>query len=108
MAGDIFFSRHDWAASSWATFYVLRFLADRVSDAATRDELTELIENNIPMLDLGDIKRAPLVDIIADDLPRHMPVLEDIEMQQAFTKLLAELVEYAREQQAENRSSRHP
>jgi hypothetical protein len=105
MAGDIFFSKHNWAASSWATFYVLEYLANRVPDAPTKEKLTELVENNIPMLDLRDPQLAQLVDIIADDLPRHVPVLEDSKLQQDLTTLLAELVKYAREQQVENHRS---
>lgn len=54
MAGDIFFSKHNWAASSWATFYVFDYLANHAPDASTKKKLSELIENNIPMLDLRD------------------------------------------------------
>jgi hypothetical protein len=103
MAGDIFFSKHNWAASSWVTFYVLEYLAARVSDVATQDMLMELVENNIPMLDLRDSEKAQLVDILADTLPQEMPVLNDLELQQNLTALLLELVSYAREQQIENR-----
>jgi hypothetical protein len=103
MAGDIFFSKHNWAASSWATFYVLKYLANRVSDVATREMLMELVENNIPMLDLRDCQHAHLVDILADQLPHELPTLEDPELQQKFTALISELVAYAREQQTENR-----
>lgn len=105
VAGNIFFSKPNWTASSWVTFYVLEYLASHVSDAPTAQMLRELIENNIPMLDLRDPRLAQLVDIIAGDLPRDMPVLADAKLQHDLTALLAELIEYAREQQAENRRS---
>lgn len=104
MAGDIFFSRCNWAASSWATFYVLEYLSKRVPDAATRDMLDELVANNIPMLDLRDPHHAELVDILADQLPEDMPILDDKDLQQDLQTLLWELVARAREQQQHDRA----
>ncbi|GFG63240.1 hypothetical protein MKUB_07300 [Mycobacterium kubicae] len=103
MAGNIFFLKNNWTASSWATFYVLQYLANRVADASAREMLTELIENNIPMLDLRGPQFAHLVDLIADDLPGNTPVLDDQLLQQELNALLSELIQYAREQQIENR-----
>jgi hypothetical protein len=102
MAGGFSFSKRNWSASSWATFYVMRFLASRVTDASTRENLTELIENNIPMLDLRSPDQAPLVDILANDLPLHAPDIEDKEVQQSLAPVLDELIQCAREQQKAN------
>lgn len=105
MAGEIFFSKRNWAASSWVTFYVLEYLASHVPDPAERKELTELVENNIPMLDLRDPRRAQLVNIIADGLPHQMPEVDDPELQKDLSELFGQLIECAQEQQVENRSS---
>ena len=102
MAGCIFFTKHNWAVSSWATFYVLNYLASQVPDAATKQELSELVDNNIPLLDLSDPRRSALVDIIANDLPRDMPTMDDPKSREALTSALTELIEYAREQQLAN------
>src|SRR5579875_3147981 len=103
MGGTIFFAQHDWAAPSWATRLVMEYVASRVDDAATKNELIELVENNVLMLDLSDPKQAPLVDILADELPHHTPVLADARYEKLLTELLAELAAYAREQQDYNR-----
>src|SRR5579875_1720446 len=103
MAGTIFFAQHHWAASSWATRLVMEYLASRVDDTSTKNKLIELVENNVLMLDLSDPKQAPLVDILADELPHHPPVLADPRYEKLLTELLAELAAYAREQQDYNR-----
>jgi len=102
MAGDIFFTRHHWASSSSTILYVLRYLADRAADAATRDKLTELVENNIPMLDLRDPQLSPLVDIIADELPGYVKSLHDSELRESLTAIFKDLYRFASEQQEYN------
>jgi hypothetical protein len=105
MAGMIFFTDNKWGVSSWLTFYVMEHLASNVDDAATKAELQELVENNIPMLDLSDPEKAPLVQIIIDDLPQHIPVLQDPTYQPELVELIAQLVEYAKAQKQHNRAS---
>lgn len=102
MAGMIFFKKHNWPASSWLTFYVMEHLASRVGDITTRENLMELVENNVPMLDLRDPGQAPLVDILLNDFPQHMPVLKDSKYQPDLKALINKLLEYAKEQQEEN------
>jgi hypothetical protein len=105
MGGSIFFAQHHWTASGWATRFVLEYLASRVADASTKDALIELVENHILMLDLRDPQRAPLVDIIADELPSHVAALTDVELREILSNstLFEELYRYAREQQDYNR-----
>ncbi|WP_156689798.1 hypothetical protein [Mycobacterium sp. Marseille-P9652] len=105
MAGTIFFSKRNWSASSWATFHVLEYLSQQAGDPATKDMLDELVANNIPMLDLRDPQHANLVNILADDLPQEMPVLDDKDLQHKLQALLSELVDRAREQQQINCAS---
>lgn len=105
MGGTIFFAQHDWGASSWATRFVLEYLASRVADASTKEMLIELVENHILMLDVSDPQQASLVDIIADELPSHVAHLEDPELRKILwnSTLFEELYRYAREQQDYNR-----
>jgi hypothetical protein len=105
MAGMIFFTGNEWGVSSWLAFYVMEHLASKVDDAATKAELQELVENNIPMLDLSDPEKAPLVQIIIDDLRRHIPVLQDPTYQLELVDLIAQLVEYAEAKEQHNRAS---
>jgi hypothetical protein len=107
MAGMIFFNKHNWGASSWLTFYVMEHLASRIGDPATQNQISELVDNNIPMLDLRDPDKAPLVNLIVEDLPKHMPVLKDQTYQPELVALINELVDYAKEQQEQNHNSRN-
>ena len=105
MGGTIFFAQHDWGGSGWATRFVLEYLASRVADASTKNMLIELVENHILMLDVRDPQQAPLVDIIADELPSHVASLEDEELRGILlnSTLFNELYRYAREQQNYNK-----
>ncbi len=105
MGGTIFFAQHDWGGSGWATRFVLEYLASRVADASTKNMLIELVENHILMLDVRDPQQAPLVDIIADELPSHVASLEDEELRGILlnSTLFDELYRYAREQQNYNK-----
>ena len=104
MAGMIYFSKHSWDASSWLVFYVMEHLASQIDDPTTKMEILERVENNLPTLDLRDPEKAPLVEIIVEDLPKHMPVLKDQTYQADLVALINELVDYAKEQQAQNDS----
>jgi hypothetical protein len=105
MAGMIFFKRGNWGASSWLTFYIMEHVADRAAESETKEQITELVQNNIPMLDLRDPGLASLVDIIADDLPNHFPRMQDQKDQLDLNAVIDKLIELAKEQQRENRSS---
>lgn len=108
MAGGFRFARSDWSASSWTTFYVMEFLAERAVDPAVRDEIRDFIDNNVPMLNLAGPDAAPLVDVIAKDILRELPPLTDSTLQQSFDLALAELVDCAYEQQDYNRNPGGP
>jgi hypothetical protein len=109
MAGGFTFARSGWTSGWSAVYYVMRFLAERVEDPATRDEINERMDNNVPFLNLSDPDQGPLVDIIANDLMRDgPPVSANPEYQAAFTQLMVELVDCAREQQDYNRDPTGP
>jgi hypothetical protein len=104
MAGMIVFSQHDWSASSWATRFVMEFLANQTGDDSAREKVTELVDNNILSLDLRGPESAPLVNLIADELPVYIAGLKDAELRELLTDpLFEELYRYARGQQNYNK-----
>jgi hypothetical protein len=106
MAGMIFFTENSWSASSWLTFLVMERLADQIDDSAMKDKIIERVDNNLPTLDLSDPTQSPLLDIIVEYLPHHIPVLQDPTHQPDVDLLINQLVGYARTQQQHNRTHR--
>ncbi|CAN5614523.1 hypothetical protein BH09ACT7_BH09ACT7_23900 [soil metagenome] len=106
MAGSIFFDSHNWPSSSSKLFYVFEYLADHVSDADTRARLRELVDENIPLLDLRDPQDSVLVDLIADSLPQHLQRLPDEEQRRNLSKAFEDLITFAQEQQSMNQEGK--
>lgn len=103
MAGTLFFSDgKGWDFNSATVFYVLEFLISELPNGDLRDQLRELVDNNIPLLDLSEPNMSGLVDRIADSLPLHLESIEDASRRETLKNRLSELVRLAQEQQTRN------
>jgi hypothetical protein len=103
LAGGFSFARRTWGANWSMTYYAMEFLAERAADPSTKDRIRDLLDNNVPFLDLRDPEQAPLVDILADELVNHVPPYRDPEAQRIALQIMTEIVECARDQQEFNR-----
>jgi hypothetical protein len=102
MAGGIRFRDHSWASSTSKTLYVFEYLISRLPNGETKDRLRELVDEEIPLLDLRDPKESVLVDLIANDLQNHVESLEDATRRDNLTAAFSDLIEFAKEQQIRN------
>jgi len=103
VSGDIFFLQHNWSGSGASVEFVMEFLASRVRDPSVSEELSDMIRDNVVLLDLSDPASSELVDLIIDELPNHIATLEDTRLRDHLTKIFANLLCYAREQRSYNR-----
>ncbi|MEE6175390.1 hypothetical protein [Mycobacterium sp. 050134] len=87
-----------------AVDYVMRFLAERVSDPRKSAWLEEIADANVKMLDLSNPEDSELVDIIVNELPAHVTSLEDHRLRDSLAEIFEDLYEFAREQQDYNRN----
>jgi len=105
MSGLIKFSANAWAENSSRTRFVFDFLINHLPAGSKKAELTELEENNVLLLSLGDPGEEVLVDLLADELPGYIEKIDDHELREAFRPELATLAEMAK---AEKRDRKPP
>jgi hypothetical protein len=72
MSGTVAIDDHvRWSAAGWLFDWTLNFLADSVSDPRTRDEILEILDENLGWLGLSDFDppaRRELRGLLADRL----------------------------------------